>query len=164
MRLRTLVLFLILGALLPLGCASRSAPVSAGVIGATAKPSSESRPKTSRDPFKKLRDALDSVTRGSTPSSRATPNSAREAGLIGRDDPAAVATSGRDTVGNAVPSDAGGSVPGTEAEGTQGDERPATQSGGTTTDRTTLRLAGLALVIVGLVLGLLAYSRRGTRT
>jgi hypothetical protein len=158
-RLRTLVVFLSVTGLLQLGCASRAAPVSAGVIGATAKPSLESRTATSRDPFKKLREALDSATRTSPKSRRATPNSAREAGLIGRDDPGAVATSGRDRADGAVPSDAGASVPEKEAGATKQDETPAAQST-VTSDRSVLRLAGIALVIVGLVLGLFAYAYR----
>jgi hypothetical protein len=53
-------------------------------------------------------------------------------------------------------------VPEKEADATQRGETPAARSA-VTTDRSVLRLAGIVLVIVGLVIGLIAYTRRGTR-
>jgi hypothetical protein len=162
-RLRTLVLFLIVSGLLQLGCASRVTPVTARVTGASNKPI-QSRLTPSRDPFKKLKDALDSATRRSTRAGGSPADSAREAGLIGRDEPAAVGTSGHETAGPAAPADADPSVREREADVTQGGDTPSAQHAASSTDRSVLRMAGIALVIVGLALGLFAYSRRGTRT
>ncbi len=138
-------------------------PASARVIGATSKPSAQLRTPTTRDPFRKLKDALDSATSRSSRPGESPSDPGREAGLLGREDAAAVGTSGREAADSSARSEAGTFAPETEAEATQGGER-ATQNVATPADRSVLRMAGIALVIAGLVIGLLAYSRRGTRT
>ena len=164
MRLRTLVVFLIVSGLLQLGCASRATPVTARVAGASSKPSIPSRAAPARDPFKKLRDALGSTSRKAPGPGGSPADSASDAALIGRDDAAAVGTSGREAPETANPSELGDAVPEREADDTQPGATPPAQHAAAPTDRSVLRMAGIALVIVGLVLGLYAYSRRGTRT